>query len=65
MSDDSSVFLLSVVRDLAEDITAAVDDMGRLLKPAFTLMTDELESLKLREARLLLHSRKIVSNSIS
>ena len=64
MSDDSSAFLLSVVRDLAEDITAAVDDMGRLLKPAFTLMTDELEALKQREAQLVLHSRKIVSDSI-
>ena len=64
MSDDSSASPLSGEKDLAEEITAAVDDIGRLLKPAFSLMTDELESLEIREAELVVYSRRIMDDSI-
>ena len=42
MSDDSTSFSLLGAKDLAEEIAAAVDDTGRLLKLAFSFMTDEL-----------------------
>ena len=64
MSDDSTSFPLLGAKDLAEEIAAAVDDTGRLLKLAFSLMTDELESLERREAELILHSSKIIDDSI-
>ena len=62
MSDDCTAFPMSEEKDLAEEITAAVDDIGRLLKPAFSLKTDE--SLEEREAELILLSRRIIGDSI-
>ena len=59
MSNDSVACPLSGDNGLAAEITAAVDDIGRHSKLAFSLMMDELESLKRREAVLVLHSQKI------
>ena len=46
MSVDSSALLLSGERDLAEEITAAVDEISSLVQPVFNLMMEEVESLE-------------------
>ena len=61
MRNDSVACPLS--GDNAAEITAAVDVIGRHSKLAFSLMMDELESVKRREAELVLHSEKILSGS--
>ena len=61
MSNDSLTF--SGDNGLAEEITVAVDDISRHSKLAFSLIMDELESLKQREADLVLQSQRILSGS--
>ena len=63
MGDDSSALLWLCTNDLEDTITAAVDDIVRLVPPAFNLMTEEVKSLKEREAALAVYSDMIDSDS--
>ena len=63
MGDDSSALLRLRANDLEDSITAAVDDIFRLVPPAFNLMTAEVKSLKERQAALAVYSDMIDSDS--
>ena len=63
MGDDSSALLWLCANDLEDSITAAVDDIVRLVPPAFNLMTAEVKSLKERKAALAVYSDMIDSDS--
>ena len=58
-----AAMLLSGEREVEESISAAADDIRRLVQPAFNFMTDELKSLKERKGAMALYHEQIVSNS--